>query len=82
MEPNGTREQEDSPTPISGWVVVDLFCGIGGLTHGLRLAGFDVVAGVDADESCRFAFETNNDATFEGHPLEEVSGADIRKIDS
>lgn len=38
------REQEDSPTPVSGWVVVDLFCGIGGLTHGLRLAGFDDTA--------------------------------------
>ena len=40
--------------------VVDLFCGVGGLTHGLRLAGLDVVAGIDLDESCQFAFETNN----------------------
>ena len=34
--------------------VVDLFCGIGGLSHGLIQAGFEVVAGVDNDDSCRF----------------------------
>jgi DNA (cytosine-5)-methyltransferase 1 len=39
---------------------VDLFCGIGGLTHGLIEAGLPVVAGVDADPTCRFAFESNN----------------------
>jgi DNA (cytosine-5)-methyltransferase 1 len=27
--------------------VVDLFCGVGGLTHGLRLAGLNVIAGID-----------------------------------
>ena len=44
---------------------VDLFCGIGGLTHGLRLAGIDVKAGFDNDPSCRFAYEANNSgATF------------------
>lgn len=40
---------------------VDLFCGIGGLTHGLRLAGVDVRAGFDVDGTCRYAFEANND---------------------
>ena len=44
--------------------VVDLFCGAGGLTHGLRREGFDVVAGVDVDELCRFPFEENNQARF------------------
>ena len=39
---------------------VDLFCGIGGLTHGLRLGGVAVQAGVDNDPTCRYAFETNN----------------------
>lgn len=44
---------------------VDLFCGIGGLTHGLRSSGVAVRAGYDIDPSCRHAFETNNaDATF------------------
>ncbi|GHS91392.1 restriction endonuclease subunit M [Planctomycetales bacterium] len=40
--------------------MVDLFCGIGGLTHGLRLAGLDVCAGVDIDATCQYAYETNN----------------------
>ena len=44
--------------------VVDLFCGIGGLTHGLHQAGLDVLAGIDIDASCRYAYETNNDAIF------------------
>jgi len=39
---------------------VDLFCGVGGLTHGFRRGGIDVVAGVDLDRSCRFAYERNN----------------------
>ena len=44
--------------------VVDLFCGIGGLTHGLQLAGLNVVAGYDIDPTCRFAYEKNNNAVF------------------
>lgn len=63
--------------PVSGWAVVDLFCGIGGLSHGLRRSGFKVVAGIDADEECRYAFEANNDAVFVGRRLEEVSAAEI-----
>lgn len=45
-------------------VAIDLFCGIGGLTKGLSLAGIDVTAGFDVDESCRFTYEANNDAEF------------------
>ena len=29
---------------------IDLFCGAGGLTHGLIQAGIPVVAGIDVDE--------------------------------
>jgi DNA (cytosine-5)-methyltransferase 1 len=43
--------------------VVDLFCGVGGLTHGLRLSGLNVVAGLDLDPSCQFAYEHNNQGT-------------------
>ena len=39
---------------------VDLFCGAGGLTHGLIKANINVVAGFDIEESCRFAYEKNN----------------------
>jgi DNA (cytosine-5)-methyltransferase 1 len=44
--------------------VVDLFCGVGGLTHGFVKEGFNVVAGIDLDESCRYAFEKNNHTKF------------------
>jgi len=44
--------------------VVDLFCGVGALSHGLKLAGCRILAGYDIDERCKFAFETNNGGTF------------------
>lgn len=44
--------------------VVDLFCGVGALSHGLKLAGCKIVAGYDIDARCKFAFEKNNGATF------------------
>lgn len=43
---------------------VDLFCGIGGLTKGLELSGINVVAGIDFESSCKFAYEENNNARF------------------
>jgi len=49
--------------PIAG-NVVDLFCGVGALSHGLMLAGFEIVAGYDTDAKCQYAFETNNNAKF------------------
>ena len=39
---------------------VDLFCGAGGLTHGLMLQGVPVVAGIDIDGACEHAYEANN----------------------
>jgi DNA (cytosine-5)-methyltransferase 1 len=39
---------------------VDLFCGVGGLTHGLRKAGIGVVAGYDIDSACEWPYERNN----------------------
>lgn len=39
---------------------IDLFCGAGGLTHGLIKSNVNVVAGFDIEESCRFPYERNN----------------------
>ena len=44
--------------------VVDLFCGAGGLAHGMLREGFRIAAGVDVDVRCRYPFEHNNDSTF------------------
>ena len=40
--------------------VVDLFCGVGGLTRGLLNAGLDVIAGFDIDPTCQYTYEHNN----------------------
>lgn len=45
---------------------VDLFCGAGGLTHGLERAGVKVHVGIDLDPSCKYAYEHNNSARFVG----------------
>lgn len=40
---------------------VDLFCGAGGLTRGLKNSGIDVSYGVDFDKTCQYAYEKNNE---------------------
>lgn len=59
--------------------VVDLFCGIGGLTHGLSLAGLNVVAGIDIDVSCRFPYEENNDAVFIEGDIAQITSETISR---
>lgn len=39
---------------------IDFFCGGGGMTYGLRLAGINVVAGVDFDIDAKETYEANN----------------------
>jgi len=61
--------------------VVDLFCGAGALTHGFVLEGFRVVAGVDADGACKYAYEANNDgARFIHKNIEDVTAEEIRAL--
>ena len=57
---------------------VDLFCGLGGLTHGLIRGGVRVVAGVDVDPQCRFPYEQNNDAIFLERDIRQLSGDALR----
>lgn len=58
--------------------VVDLFCGVGGLTHGFVQEKFKVVAGYDSDSSCKYAYETNNPgARFVEKKIESTSIAEI-----
>lgn len=56
---------------------VDLFCGAGGLTAGLRKARVDVRAGYDIESTCRFAYESNNGATFVEADVSEVDAAEV-----
>ncbi len=60
---------------------VDLFCGVGGLTHGLRLGGIEVLAGVDVDSSCRFAYERNNaPSRFVERDVNKITAEDIARL--
>lgn len=34
--------------------VVDLFCGIGGLSYGMKSIGFKILAGYDLDKTCQY----------------------------
>lgn len=53
--------KERTQGPEDKVVCVDLFCGAGGLTHGLIKAGVKVVAGVDFDNACKYPYEENHD---------------------
>lgn len=57
--------------------VIDLFCGAGALSHGFLLEGFSVACGYDADEVCRFAFETNNDTVFIRQDVAQLDPRDL-----
>ena len=62
------------------YAVVDLFCGVGGLSHGFVLEGFDVIAGIDSDQSCEFAFAKNNKAKFICKDVNEIDPKEIEKL--
>lgn len=58
--------------------VIDLFCGIGGLSFGMKSKGFDILAGYDLDSTCQYAYETNNEAKFIYKDIKTVSADEIR----
>lgn len=53
---------------------VDLFSGCGGLTTGLKIAGFNVLAAVEIDEKARSTYKLN-------HPEVLLAGSDVRMVD-
>lgn len=61
--------------------MIDLFCGAGALTHGFVLEGFNIIAGLDADKSCKYAYESNNHgALFMEKRIEDVTGAELKQL--
>jgi DNA (cytosine-5)-methyltransferase 1 len=59
-------------------VAVDLFCGAGGLTHGMERVGIDVRLGIDLDPSCEYPYVENNRAEFLPKSVADVTGEEIR----
>ena len=56
-----------------GLNVLDLFCGAGGLSEGFKQAGFNILLGIDNDESALRTFKLN-------HSESEFLNKDISKI--
>lgn len=59
------------------YAAIDLFCGIGGLTHGIQKTGINVIAGIDIDSTCQYAYEINNKSKFINKGIEEIKVQDI-----
>jgi len=56
---------------------VDLFCGAGGLTRGLEVAGIDMRLGADIDPICEYPYTANNKASFLLKSVEDITSADL-----
>lgn len=69
-----SKSQKKATPDIRG---VDLFCGAGGLTHGLEEAGVDMRLGVDIDPECAYPYAENNGASFLEQPVEDTTGTDL-----
>lgn len=59
-------------------VAIDLFCGIGGLSYGLKKAGIPVAAGVDLDNSCKYAYEENTKGEFIAKDISKLDGHELK----
>ena len=56
---------------------IDLFCGIGGLSYGLKKAGINIKAGIDQDKTCEYAYSKNNKADFIGDDVTNLKGSEL-----
>ena len=62
-------------------VAVDLFCGCGGLSYGMRRAGIRVLAGIDIDKDMKSTYEVNNPGSlFVPWDIKDVNSEMIREI--
>lgn len=60
--------------------VIDLFCGVGGLTRGLIDSGLNVIAGFDIDPTCRYAYEKNNLIKYHESDICKISYKEINSL--
>ena len=65
---------------LENTTVIDLFCGIGGLSHGFVKGDFKVAAGIDIDETCKYSFEANNKSTFISKSVYDISKREINEL--
>ena len=60
--------------------VIDLFCGIGGLSYGMKSKGFKIIEGIDIDATCKYAYETNNGAAFISKDISTVTKEELSSL--
>ncbi|WP_438346835.1 DNA cytosine methyltransferase [Methylorubrum populi] len=63
-----------------GIAVVDIFCGAGGLSLGLKKAGLRIAAGIDLDPACAFPFERNIGAPFHRRDVAALTSAEVQEM--
>lgn len=63
------KKTKNTCTPVA----IDIFCGCGGLTVGLKKAGFEIIGAVDIDPLSIETYRAN-------HPQAEIWEGDIRKL--
>jgi DNA (cytosine-5)-methyltransferase 1 len=74
------KQSVHRPKDAGRIVGVDLFCGVGGLTHGLVRGGVEVAAGFDIDPSCRYPFEENNAASFLLRDVDSLAPEEVARF--
>src|SRR6185312_3330328 len=62
---------------IGDAAAIDIFCGAGGLSHGLQEAGFRVVAALDNDAAAVRTYAANVGDHVVSADIEEISAADL-----
>ena len=60
------------------WTATDLFSGCGGLTAGLRCAGFNVVSAVEIDELAADTFESNHSVKVIRRDITDIDPRELR----
>ncbi len=75
-----TARSSRTKRPERDVACVDLFCGAGGLTHGLIDAGVRVVAGVDFDDACEHPYTVNHEGVvFHKCDVANLDASEIEK---
>lgn len=57
---------------------VDLFCGVGALSYGLKQSGIQILCGYDVDTACQFAYEKNVGARFFSRDVETLTAEEVK----
>lgn len=77
------RSVQDAAVASDAPVAVDLFCGAGGLSHGLERAGFRVALAADSDDVSIRTFRVNHPAIGDAavtRKVEDLSVAEVRRL--